>query len=878
MMRETVGTAAQENVVPLGEGVEMPSRLEQLGGKGASLDLLTAWGLPVPSGFCVTSGLLRGGLDEKGRTLVLEAYRRLGNPVVAVRSSAPGEDGRTKSAAGIHETVLGVSSEKELLDAIASCVASERSERADAYYRNGAEPAGMAVVVQEMVDARTSGVLFTVDPLEPESGKMVVEASWGAGEGVVQGHVVVDRFWLDPRSGETLRAEVGEKTEKIMVRPGEGPVAVGVDREHRREPSLSDEERKQLCSLARQVRERFEAPVDIEFCVDQEGIRLLQARNVTTVDAHSRGLSPYEVAVSPGIRAGTMWSRMDIGEIFNGMMTPMGLSFARYYQYWVHCDCVRATGIADCGKPELHMGYLRGYVYLNISYTARMLQQSLATRNQSTFTERFRSCDTANEMYSNPFGESPGVTESVKGAVYWVLSTLRETASMRSRARRLEKWRREVLRSSCGEDLSVLSRGQLGVKLEEALEAFHKTHVGYMPYYLNAAGVYQLLAKLGSTWLGGASVDDLVHGVKADMSALRTVRTAGDLAVLARKAQKIPAVSQILQAGNSSHLLEALSNDVEGRRFIKSHVEEFLREHGTRGRQEMELSRPRWLDDPTYVLTILSAYLTQPGLLETVEHHVNDRRNPVDILKRLPRHRALVLGAVVRAYTEFSRLREVTRMPMVTAIWLIRRIVVECARRAAADGFLNSADEIWLLNFEDFRRCLANEAAWESFFSPEAVERGRAEYERNLRGPEPPLTIIGTWDGSLQGEAGESAGSSRDVLTGLGTSPGVVEGRARVVVDLDSQAGEMQAGEILVTTFTDASWTPLFAMAAGVVADTGSLLSHSSIVARELGVPSVVNTHSGTSWIRTGDRIRVDGVRGVVEILGSGEEEERERR
>ena len=869
-------TTVRGGVVKLGEGGQLPARREQLGGKGASLDSLAAWGLPVPRGFCVTSGLLDRGLDEEGRALIREAYRRLGSPVVAVRSSALLEDGEASSAAGVYETVLGVNTEEGLLTAITSCLASGLSDRAEAYYGGTRESASMAVIVQEMVDARTSGGFFTVDPLAPESGESVVESSWGAGEGVVQARVAVDRFRLDVKSGRTLRAEIGDKPDKIMIRPGEGPTTVAVSRDRRLEASLSEEERKQLCMFARQVCERFAGPVDLEFCVGAEGIRLLQARRITALDAlpdelSSREFSPYEVDVIPSVRAGTMWSRMDIGEIFNGMMTPMGLGFARHYQYQVHVDCVRSTGIADGGRAELHMGYLRGYVYLNISYTARLLQQSPASRNQAGFTERFRSEETAAETYSNPFGERPGAVESLRGAAHWAFMTCRELVSMRARARRLDRWRFEALRSAEDEDLSKLSRYQLGRKLEEALAAFHTTHVGYMPYYLNAAGVYQVLERISRAWLNETSVDELVNGVKSDMSALRTVRTAGDLAALARVAQQIPDVARILRGESAPRRLAALSDSAEGRDFLASHVAQFLREHGTRGRQEMELSRPRWVDDPSYVLTMLSAYLTQPGLLETVETHVSERRNPTNILATLPHRRAFILRAIVRAYTEFSRLREVTRMPMVTAIWLVRRVVVECARRAVADGLLRSAEEAWLLDFEDFRRCLAGGLAWEKFFSREAVERGREEHDRNLCGPEPPLTIIGTWNGSIPEKTSNSDGSDEALLTGLGTSAGIVEGRARVLVDVASQAGEMQSGEVLVTTFTDASWTPLFAMAAGVVADTGSLLSHSSIVARELRIPSVVNTRYGTSQIRTGDWVRVDGSQGTVRILGRDE-------
>lgn len=853
-----------DNIVWLGGGARVGDRITQLGGKGARLDGLATRGLPVPPGFCLTRDFL--GDEELGsdaEEAIVAAYRQLGSPTVAVRSSAVGEDQVATSAAGIHETVLGVRDERGLIDAVRTCRASAVSDRSRTYYGAGTT---MAVVIQQLIDAEVSGVLFTVDPVRPERTEMVVEACWGAGEGVVQGRVPTDEFRIHAATCEVVDGSVRNKSVQAVVRPDFGPELVPVAESHREVPCLDNRQLAEVGRIARLIRDDEGEDVDIEFCCADEHVWVVQSRPVTAVSDSpaAESMTPYVSHVPDVVRDATMWSRMDIGEIFNGIMTPMGIGFARYYQDHVHLDCVRSTGISELGHSDLHMGYLGGYAYLNISYTTHLLQQAPPQRDQSLFTERFRSEQTSGMTYENPFGEFPRGLPLWRGSAYWIASTMREMATMHARARSLTASRHRQFDRARHEDLSTLSRSELSQRLRYAMDYFHTTHVGYMPYYFNAAGFYRALDGLCGAWLNGASAAEVVDGVKSNMSALRTVRTASDLAGLARVAAESPVVREAITTLPGSEVRGALESSAAGREFIYRHVESFMGEHGTRGSQEMELSRPRWVDDWTYIMSMLANYLSQPGLLDTVEQHARNRVETVDILGSLPRHRTMILRAVIKAYSTFSRLREVTRMPMVTAIWLVRRIVVEVAERAFTSGLLCSPEDIWFLDFERLKRYLAGDLTAEEFFAGEDVAAGRVLHRARLDSPEPPLTIIGTWNGRGWNRA---RGSARGSVHGFGTSAGRAEGTARVVTDMPAQAGEFQAGEILVTSFTDASWTPLFAMAAGVVTDTGSMLSHSSIVARELKVPSVVNTGDGTSVITTGDVLWIDGDTGVVEII-----------
>lgn len=208
-------------------------------------------------------------------------------------------------------------------------------------------------------------------------------------------------------------------------------------------------------------------------------------------------------------------------------------------------------------------------------------------------------------------------------------------------------------------------------------------------------------------------------------------------------------------------------------------------------------------------------------------------------------------------------------MAMITSIWMVRRVLCEAARRLVAEGVLRDESELAYLSFDDLVAWLNGYGSGQELFPRERIEATRRMAQSWLVDDDPPLTFIG--HARPRAHAASPVGAPGNVVQGLGTSLGRVRARARVIHDLATQAGELQKGEVIVTRFTDASWTPLFALAGGIVTDIGSMLSHSSIVAREFGIPSVVNTKLATSRIRTGDLLLVDGETGVVTIESNEE-------
>ncbi|MFE5871646.1 PEP/pyruvate-binding domain-containing protein [Streptomyces roseifaciens] len=894
--QDTATLAAQTgDVVDLGG----PGRADPavLGGKAARLADMIAAGLPVPPAFCLTTALFTRYLADTGlagkiegteggtvRELilatripapiadeVLAAYEKLGRPRVAVRSSALKEDSAARSFAGQHDTVLDVAGDAALLDAVRQCWASLWSARATAY-RDGATAGAMAVVVQEMIHCDVSGVLFTVDPVSARPHRVVVEACQGLGEGLVSGRVSSDLFVVDDGSLEVVEERVRYKVAKwAPLAPGKIGMTK-VDAADRNVPCLDHAQLAELARLGLRVREHYGSEQDVEWGLRDGAFHLFQTRPITTRpapgDAASRAgtLSPYVTEQPEPVRRGTLWSRMDIGEIFVGLMTPLGLSFARYYQKNVHLDCAAALGVRDTGEADLHMGYYQGHVYLNISYSAYLLGQALPTRNQRHFTKRFVGEEVeggALADYENPFGTFPGGMEDLRSTAHWLRFTAAEAVKMKSRSGEMAASRLYEFDRARRLDLSRMSRRELHAELTRNLGYFHDMHIGYMPYYINAFGFYGILTELCRMWLGEEG-ENLQNRIKTDMSSLRTVESAKEIWAVAQAAKDRPRVLRIINEQPLESVEETLRADDEGAVFWERHMEPFLRANGTRGHQEMEITHPRWIDDPSYIFQMIRRYASDgfsaDDILKRSSGYRDDSR---EILKKLSLPQRKVIETVISLYALCSELRETTRMSMITSIWLVRNVVYEVGRRLVDKGVLHSLDEVAHLHFEDVRAYLAGEAGEPEAFPRERIDEARRVHEYRKRLPEPPLTFIGEHD--ITQAVRPAPDGAR--LSGLGASPGRVVGRARIVEDLAWQADEFEAGEILVTRYTDASWTPLFAIAGGVVTDVGSMLSHSSIVSREFHVPSVVNTKYATQRINTGDMVMVDGDTGTVEVV-----------
>ncbi|HEY6038811.1 MAG TPA: PEP/pyruvate-binding domain-containing protein, partial [Kofleriaceae bacterium] len=613
---------------------------------------------------------------------------------------------------------------------------------------------------------------------------------------------------------------------------------VTVPPDQRELPALTDAQVQELARLGLQLEKMYGADQDVEWAIRNGELYLLQTRPVTTAVTRPK-LTPYFIAQPKQVVDQTLWTRMDTGELFTGIMTPLGFSLVKHYLYHAHDDSGRAVGLLDRGNVEPSMGFLGGHLYMNVSYTAYHLEQLPPTRDPSVFTNRFTSEEVDLSSYENPFGHYPGGLRYAATTANWLGYTAKELATMKRRCERMERSRFAQFDRFSTIRLPSLSRTQLAGELDQALDYFHDMHVGYLPFYMNAFGAFGVMTNLCTKWLEHRGIN-LQNRLKADVSNLRTVETAREVWRLAHKARDSKHVTDLITKMPLDELVDALKADDEGRRYWVRAIEPFMRTNGVRGRQEMELTNPRWIDDPTYVLQMVRKYIAEDFSIDDALDRGRQVRSgeTIDILDGLPLWKREIIKLLIRQYSSCSEMRETARMAFITSIWLVRKIVYELARRLVADGVLRSLDETAYLDMATIRSYLAGETTLEQSFSRSKLNDARRLYQYHLRLPEPPLSFVGEYKPVAKPELAIGG----EAIHGLGTSPGKVTGRARMIHDLARQANEFKPGEVLVTSCTDASWTPLFAIASAVVTDVGSVLSHSSIVAREFNIPSVVNT------------------------------------
>jgi pyruvate,water dikinase len=810
-----------------------PDDVLTVGGKGLSLGLLAGAGLPVPPGFCVTSDAqrrLRGGSPQDDPTLggqITEAYHLLGGGPVAVRSSATAEDGSLTSFAGQQETFLGVTGAAAVLDAIARCWASLDSARAVAYRRHQGvadEGLAMAVVVQRLVPAEVSGVLFTRDPLDPTGRRMVVEAAWGLGESVVSGRVMPDRYHLDRETGAMLDRHVSTKPTQLTAA---GPQPVPAERQN--EPCLDDAQLAELAELGRRVEAFYGDARDVEWARADGRFWLLQARPITTGGAAEREQVRREEMAALAAKAepgGTVWARYNLAEVLPEP-TPMTWAIVRrflsgrggfgqmYRDLGFEPDPVLdEEGIYDliCGRP-----------YCNLSREPRMQFRWLP------FEHAFAALKAEP---SRAFYPQPVLNPARAGWRFWLLlpwllvkltrasgRLRRESATFARRFREealptfLAATAREPVHDHSDLDsrtlLDLLEQGICGTLYDFARESLKPTVLAAV-----ALGNLEraLLGALGAE-KARAALGELTLGVRPDPEA------------------DLPAALQALAAGRMER-------------------QTFLQHFGHRGNHEMELAQPRWDEDPEALDRLIAQQGgTQVPSPPPSEGSAAAWQRLAAEAKWTPSQEAALRTELDRLHT-YLGLRETAKHYLMKGYAGLRKILVELDRRYGLAG------GVFYLTPEELPRLLGGE----DLSALVAGRRRRRALALSLEVP----PVLFSDDLEAIGRPIPVAGADR--LQGVPLSAGVAEGPALVLEEPTAAAGTAES-YILVCPSTDPAWVPLFVRARGLVMETGGVLSHGAIVAREFGLPAVAGLPGVVRRLRSGQRLRVEGGSGVVWIL-----------
>ncbi len=843
------------------------------GGKGAHLGELSRLdGIRVPAGFCVTTDAFRritahapslgDGMDRLSRlapddlasirtssaevrhaieriaipgdvaAAVTGALSRLGESApCAVRSSATAEDLPAASFAGQQDTYLNVVGAAAVLRQVSRCWASLFTERAVAYrLRNGMDhrQVHMAVVVQRMVFPDVSGILFTADPVSGNRTIASVEASYGLGEALVSGRVNADVYTV--RGGDVIDRRIGAKQLAILPSPAGGTEERAVEPALRAQPALTDAQAVRLVALGRRIEAHFGHPQDIEWCLADGDFHVVQSRPITT-------LFPIPPAAD-----GENHVYLSVGhqQMMTDAMKPLGLSF------W---QMTTPQPMAEAGG-RLFVDVTR----ILASPASRAGLMGMMGKSDPLITDAVQTLlDRGDFVPSRPdaapawtppsSGEAPLdphpslVDELIAGTRASIAAAQREIRD-RSGTALLD-----FIQADVQELRRVLHDPRSRRAIMTGMEA---------AWWLNE----RLQAWLGEKNAADVLTQSVPHNVTSEMGL-----TLLDVADAIRPH---PDVVSFLQQADDGFLdeLPRLAGGTEAHAAIRG----WLDTYGMRAVGEIDITRPRWSERPAMLVPLLLGNVRTFAPGEATRRFEQGRQEAwakeQDVLARL---RALPDGEAKAAEAKrmidrvraFAGFREYPKYGMISRYWVYKQALLDEAARLVQAGVLREVDDVFYLRFEELREVVRTGQV------DHALVRERRDAFRTYQALTPPRVL--TSDGEMLNGAYRRDDLPADALVGLAVSAGTVEGRARVILDV-AQA-DLQPGDILVTAYTDPSWTPLFVAVAGLVTEVGGQMTHGAVIAREYGLPAVVGVQHATRLIRDGQRIRVHGTDGYVEIL-----------
>ncbi len=863
----------------------VPRRASGYGGKARSLAALARAGFPVPAAYAMPgwvgdsffSSVLE--IDDRPRALLraphvsddrlysiakrireatlpedvvravsdaLLAMRDQGATSFAVRSSATHEDQEGASAAGMHTTQLNLMREDEVLEAIKACWASSFRPRVLSYLRALGEevPVSVGIVIQAMVPAEVSGVLFTANPLTGDAGEVVINAAYGLGTGVVEGRVTPDTYRVDKTTGQLRDQIIGEKARQTLLDRSGGVREVGVAPAERERPALNEQQLLHLRDLASRVESHFGNARDVEWALVDQQVYVLQARPVVVASARGRGSRRDRT----WDRRKIVWTNANVGEALPGVATPFTWSVLSQFS---DLGFRRAFGAMGCSVPrdaEL-VGDFRGRIYLNLTELSSIMSQ-VPWIHPSTLVRL------GGGQYASELDEVVAERSST-GFLLRLPQTVsryvRENFRLKSRIEEFELYFSDERMRMSSIDPRLLEPSGLDRMLRDVEHLLDETGSIMLTAYANLLTAVLVLVGVVRAFAreqGAGLYRDLLSGLQ-DVSSARPGFVLWQIADLAREE---PEVAELLRTAK----LSDLSIDALPRGRVRDGLRRFLQDYGYRGVREAEIAAPRWAEDTTLMFAALRSHLGSSVDLEGRERTMQAARAEAE--RTLERSVPFPLRPAVKRLLDvvrrFTRMREHLRGHVVEVLGMFRQIALETSRRIEAREPEAGPEAAFFLTLAELRRVLYDENERVAI----RVQRRRLEYERNRALPEPPTTFVGF----PPSKPGAVVAAKR--LGGLAASRGVAEGRVRILRD-PAQAADFDPGEVLVVAAADTGWAPLFLAASAVITELGGPLSHAAIILREYAVPAVVNVTAATRSLKDGDLVRVDGDAGTVEIL-----------
>jgi len=881
--------------------------LRQVGGKAANLGHLTGAGYRVPRGFSVKADAFDLFLDSSGlrqslegtivsldfddlesvdrdmaaaralmeetpvppeiETDIRDAYGRLvgdEGALVAVRSSVGTRDLSASSFPGQMDTYHNIAGDDEVLRLVRKCWASCFSYRATVS-RNARGidhfDVFIAPLVQVMVPSDVAGVAFSANPLNGRADQVVLNACFGLGEGVVSGEVNADHYVIERDTLRVIEDRVGDKRVMFALdeSAGSGTRKVPLDPDLASSACLGLDQVEELARVAARIEELYGYPQDIEWAYHDGVLYVLQSRRITTMDravepAGDEWDSEFDSHVDPRFPYYTL---SNISEVLCGVLTPLtiaGIDALDYGFVATNKDFGLMKGVRP-DSEHTFIGIFYSRAHLNLSVV-----KSLTAKLPGASAQEFeRMLPEDSDDFDETFRLTPGsawlLLTSSGRILYAMLRVPRDVVKMREALlERIERAQRL--------DVDGIPYGSYLQWMEESRRYRFEVIKHHITVSQFAVVFYDFLLKLTEGWLGderGTIASRLVTGLQNIESAQPSI----EIWDLSRIAMESDELRTMFERGEPEELLERLeaAGTPDAEKFLRE-LSAFLDRFGYRGVFEAELMLPNWGEDPSYVFAMIKNYLqTEPRLSprELSRKQEGEREaTSREVRRTLKGPKRWAFEAIVAQSQKFIAMREYTKASLVMGIAQIKREYHALSRRFVREGLISEQSDLFFLTGDEVTSLARGQGGGMDVAA--TVARRRAEYERNKTVVLPEYS-----KGKPKPLKPEELAACGDVevLTGIAVSPGKVTGKARVITDPRSNA-RIEPGEILIAPVTDAAWTPLFVTASAIVVDVGGPLSHGSIVAREYGIPGVLNVGTATRMIKTGQVVTVDGDEGKV--------------
>jgi phosphoenolpyruvate synthase/pyruvate phosphate dikinase len=853
-----------------------------VGGKGANLgEISEIKGIRVPDGFCISTeafkriigetpsinelldqvSLLKvedrnkiSELSDKIRRLiegtalpediheeiVRHLSRRGEQNAYAVRSSATAEDLPTASFAGQQDTYLNIMGKEAILKHVSKCWASLYTERAVTYrIQNGFDhrKVHLAVVVQKMILPQAAGILFTADPVTSNRKVSSIDASFGLGEALVSGLVNADVYKVS--SGKVIAKKISTKKLAVFASQDGGTKEQEIDPERQNRQALTNEQILQLEHLGRKIEKHFGHPQDIEWCLVDGTFYIVQSRPITT-------LFPIPEAKD---QENHVYVSVGHQQMMTDPLKPLGLSFFRL-------TTVRPMDTAggrlfvditqDLASPD------KRDIILNVlGKSDPLIQDALMTIwERGDFIKSLPDDTKEPSSSKSNQGVSPTGFQTLNDYDPQIVSDL-----IKSSQTSIDKLRRDIQTQSGSALFDFILED-----IQELRRSISDSHsFGVIMTAMNASSWINenMMLWLGDNNVAGTLSQSVPNNITSEMGL--------ELLDVADVIRPHPEVINYLQYVKDDSFLDELVQ-FDGGQESRHAICAYLNKYGMRCAGEIDITKPRWSEKPTTLVPMILCNIKncEPNASHLKfeqgrQEALNKEQELLERLKQLPdgEQKAKETKRMIGLVRNLSGYREYPKYGIVSRYFVYKQALLKEAERLVQANVIHEKEDIYYLTFEEL-----HEAVRTNELDYQIISRRKDEYE-SYEKLTPPRVI--TSDGEIVAGEYKREHLPAEAIVGLPVSSGVIEGHARVILNLEDAV--LEGGDILVTSFTDPSWTPLFVSIKGLVTEVGGLMTHGAVIAREYGLPAVVGVENATKLIRDGQRIRVHGTEGYVEIL-----------